>query len=192
MAAKRLIVGISGASGAPLAVELLRQLHQRPEIEVHLIVTKGGEMTLAHETGMTVAELCDLTDVYHDIGSIGANIASGSFRSMGMIIVPCSMKTVAGIACGYSDNLLLRAADVCLKERRKLVLAVRESPLSTLHLRNLYEVSQLGAVVIPPMLTYYNRPQSVEDCTCQAVNRILSQFDLDEDAYQWEGMHVSV
>ncbi len=109
-------------------------------------------------------------------------------RTLGMVVVPCSMKTVAGVVSGYSDNLLLRAADVCLKERRKLVLCARESPLSTVHLRNLYEASKLGAVIAPPMLTYYNSPQSLADCTCHTVNRILSQFDLDEGSYQWEGM----
>jgi 4-hydroxy-3-polyprenylbenzoate decarboxylase len=106
----------------------------------------------------------------------------------GMIIVPCSMKTVAGIASGYSDNLLLRAADVMLKERRKLVLVARESPLSTIHLRNLYELSQMGAIILPPMLTYYDHPQSIEACTAHMADRILSQFGLDERAYEWEGM----
>ena len=137
---------------------------------------------------MTLAELQKLTIVCHDSGSIGASIASGSFKSMGMIVVPCSMKTVAGIVSGYSDNLLLRAADVMIKERRKLVLVAREAPLSTIHLRNLYEASQLGAVILPPMLTYYNGPHSLEDCTRHTVNRILSQFDLDGESYQWEGM----
>lgn len=188
-AAKRLIVGLSGASGAPLAVELLRQLHDRcPEVEPHLIVTRGAELTLRQECGLTVEALKQWASVYHENGEIGASIASGSYRTMGMVVVPCSMKTVAGIVSGYSDNLLLRAADVCLKERRKLVLVARESPLSTLHLRNLYEASQLGAVILPPMLTYYNHPQSVEDCTRHTVNRILSQFELDADSYQWEGM----
>ena len=187
--AKRLIIGMSGASGAPLTVELLRRLRKNhPEVETHLVVTRGGKMTLTQETGMALAELQKLAHVCHDNGSIGASIASGSFKTMGMIVVPCSMKTVAGIVSGYSDNLLLRAADVCLKERRKLVLVARESPLSTVHLRNLYEVSQLGAVILPPMLTYYNAPQSLEDCTRHTVNRILSQFDLDEGSYQWEGM----
>ena len=187
--AERLIIGMSGASGAPLTVELLRQLHKNhPEVETHLIVTRGGKMTLAQETGMTLVDLQALAHVCHDNGSISAAIASGSFKTMGMIVVPCSMKTVAGVVSGYSDNLLLRAADVCLKERRKLVLVARESPLSTVHLRNLYEASQLGAVILPPMLTYYNGPQSLEDCTQHTVNRILSQFDLDEGSYQWEGM----
>ena len=186
---KRLIIGMSGASGAPLTVELLRQLHDRhPEVETHLIVTRGGEMTLAQETDVALAELQALATVCHDNGSIGASIASGSFRTMGMIVIPCSMKTVAGIVSGYSDNLLLRAADVCLKERRKLVLVARESPLSTIHLRNFYEASQLGAVIAPPMLTYYNHPGTVDEMTQHTVRRILSQFGLDEGAYQWEGM----
>ena len=190
---KRLIIGMSGASGAPLTVELLRQLHDRhPEVETHLIVTKGGEMTLFQETGMTLTQLQELASVSHANSNIGAPPASGSFKTMGMIVVPCSMKTVAGIVSGYSDNLLLRAADVMMKERRKLILVSREAPLSTVHLRNLYEASQLGAVILPPMLTYYNHPATVADCTRHTVNRILSQFDLDEDSYQWEGMDETV
>ncbi len=186
---KRLIIGMSGASGAPLTVELLRQLHDRhPEVETHLVVTCGGEMTLAKETDVTLGELKSLVSVYHDNGAIGASIASGSFQTMGMIVVPCSMKTVAGVVSGYSDNLLLRAADVCLKERRKLVLVAREAPLSTVHLRNLYEASRLGAVILPPVPAYYTRPRTMVDCTRHTVNRILSQFDLDGDSYQWEGM----
>jgi polyprenyl P-hydroxybenzoate/phenylacrylic acid decarboxylase-like protein len=191
--AKRLIIGMSGASGAPLTVELLRQLHDHhPEVETHLIVTKGGEMTLSQEMGMTLEDLKKLATVWHSNSNIGAAPASGSFRTMGMIVVPCSMKTVAGIVSGYSDNLLLRAADVVMKERRKLVLVAREAPFSTVHLRNLYEISQLGAVVLPPMLTYYNHPQSLEDCTRHTVNRILSQFELDEGSYQWEGMDENI
>lgn len=187
--AKRLIVGISGASGAPLAVELLRRLHGRcPEVETHLAVTRGAELTLRQECGLTLDELKPWCSVFHENGEIGASIASGSYKTMGMVVVPCSMKTVAGIVSGYSDNLLLRAADVCLKERRRLVLVARESPLSTLHLRNLYEASRLGAVILPPMLGYYDHPQSAADCTRRVVSRILDQFELDEDGYQWEGM----
>lgn len=187
--AERLIVGVSGASGAPLAVELLRQLHDDyPEIETHLMVSRGGALTLRQECGMELDELKALASVFHESDAIGASIASGSFLTMGMVVVPCSMKTVAGIVSGYSDNLLLRAADVCLKERRKLVLAARESPLSTVHLRNLYEASRLGAVIVPPMLTYYNRPRTIEDCTRYTVGRILPQFGLGGNGYQWEGM----
>jgi polyprenyl P-hydroxybenzoate/phenylacrylic acid decarboxylase-like protein len=187
--AKRLVIGMSGASGAPLTVELLRQLRtHHPEVETHLVVTRGGEMTLNHETGMRLEELQKLATVSYPIDAIGAALASGSYPTLGMIVVPCSMKTVAGVVSGYSDNLLLRAADVCLKERRKLVLVAREAPLSTLHLRNLYEASQLGAVILPPVLTYYNHPSSVEDCTCTTVQRILSQFGLDQGSTPWEGM----
>lgn len=185
---QRLIVGVSGASGAPLAVELLRRLQRCPGVETHLVVTRGAELTLQQECGLALAGLQALADVSYDNGSIGAAIASGSCKTMGMVVVPCSMKTVAGIVSGYSDNLLLRAADVCLKERRRLVLVARESPLSTLHLRNLYEASQLGAVILPPVPAYYRRPQTMEDCTRFTVERILAQFDLEDGAYQWEGL----
>lgn len=188
MAERRLIVGMSGASGAPLTVELLRRLREHPEVETHLVVTRGAELTLRQECGMELKDLKTLAGVFHENDAIGASIASGSFPTMGMAVVPCSMKTVAGIVSGYSDNLLLRAADVCLKERRKLVLCARESPLSTVHLRNLYEASRLGAVIVPPMLTYYNHPGTVEEMTRHAVRRILSQFGLDEGGYQWGGM----
>lgn len=144
-------------------------------------------MALEQETDTSPEELRALAAVCHDSSDIGAAPASGSFKTMGMIVVPCSMKTAAGIASGYSDNLLLRAADVTLKERRKLVLAAREAPLSTIHLRNLYEMSKLGAVILPPVLTYYNHPQSVADCTRYTAVRILAQFDLETDGYQWEG-----
>lgn len=186
---KRLVVGVSGASGAPLAIELLRQLKHRPEVESHLILTKGGAMTLHQETGMSTEEFQELADVVHDNANIGAASASGSWKSIGMIVCPCSMKTVAGIVSGYSDNLLLRTADCMLKERRKLVLVARESPLSTLHLENLCKASQYGAVILPPMQTYYNHPASIADMTRHTVNRILSQFDLDEESYEWEGMN---
>ncbi len=186
---RRLIVGMSGASGAPLTVELLRQLHENhPEVETHLIVTRGAELTLAQETDVTPDGLRALAGICHENDAIGASIASGSFKTMGMIVVPCSMKTVAGVVSGYSDNLLLRAADVCLKERRKLVLVAREAPLSTVHLRNLYEASRLGAVILPPVPAYYTRPETMADCSRQTVSRILSQFDLDEGSYHWEGM----
>lgn len=185
---KRLVVGVSGASGAPLAVELLKTLRKQPEIEVHLILTKGAAMTLLQETDDTPEALCALADVVHENANIGAAPASGSWKSLGMIVCPCSMKTVAGIVSGYSDNLLLRAADCMLKERRKLVLVARESPLSTLHLENLSKASRYGAVILPPMQTYYNHPRTVEEMTRHTVQRILSQFDLDEGAYEWEGM----
>lgn len=183
---KRLIVGISGASGAPLAIALLKALKET-DVETHVVVTKGGEMTLRQECGIGLENIP--ADILYANGNIGAAIASGSYRTVGMIVVPCSMKTVAGIHSGYSDNLLLRAADVTLKERRKLVLVARECPLSTIHLRNMYELSQMGAVILPPMLSYYNHPQSVEDATNHIVGKILDQFDMDTSCFRrWEGM----
>ncbi len=186
---ERLIVGVSGATGIPLAEELLRELTGFPEIEVHLIVSRAAQLTMKQEGTMSPEQFLALADVAEDNENLGAGPSSGSFASMGMVIVPCSMKTVAGIASGYSDTLLLRAADVMLKERRKLVLVARESPLSTLHLRNLCEVSRLGAVVLPPMLSYYQHPQTVEDMTKQVVSRILDQWGLETPGLvRWKGM----
>lgn len=185
---KRLLIGMSGASGAPVTVELLRILKKIDGVESHLIVTRGASLTLRQETDLTPEELAGLSDVCYQNEDIGAAPASGSFRFEGMVIVPCSMKTAAGIACGYSDNLLLRAADVTLKERRKMVLVARESPLSSIHLKNLYELSRMGAMIMPPMLTYYRRPASLEECTKYLAERILGQFDFCEDMWEWSGM----
>lgn len=178
----RLVIGMSGASGIPIAIELLRQLKKAP-VETHLVCTRGAELTLRQESRLTLEDLYAMADVVYDNQNIGAAIASGTFRTCGMIVVPCSMKTVAGIVSGYSDNLLLRAADVTLKERRKLVLMAREAPLGTIHLRNLYEISRLGAVVIPPVLSYYNHPQSIEDCTAHIVGKLLDQFELEGEHF---------
>jgi 4-hydroxy-3-polyprenylbenzoate decarboxylase len=185
----KIIIGISGASGAPLAILLLKQLKKIGTVETHLVVTKGGVMTIEEECGCTARDVFALADVVYDNGNIGAAIASGTFKTSAMVVVPCSMKTVAGIVSGYSDNLLLRAADVTLKERRKLILVPRECPFGTIHLRNLYELSQMGAVVIPPMLSYYNHPKSVEDCSKHIVGKIMDQLGLptDPDYYKrWE------
>ena len=185
---RRLVVGISGGSGIPLAVELLRQLRCVEDIETHLVCTRGGEITAAQESEMSLEEICGLADVIHDNKDIGASIASGTFHTEGMVVVPCSMKTVAGICSGYTDNLLLRAADVTLKERRKLVLVARECPLNTIHLRNMYELSQMGVEILPPMLTYYNQPQSLEDCTRHIVGKILDRFGIEgKDFRRWNG-----
>ena len=186
---KRLIIGISGATGIPIAIELLQQFRKIPDMETHLIYTRGAKLTLQTESALTEEELCALADVVYDNENIGAAPASGSWESAGMVVVPCSMKTVAGIHSGYNDNLLLRAADVTLKDRRKLVLVARECPLSTIHLRNMYELSQMGAVILPPMMAYYNQPQSVEDCTGHIVGKILQQFDIAAERFRrWEGM----
>ena len=186
---KRLIIGVSGATGMPLALALLKQLKLQKDLEIHLVYTKGAKLTYEQEMDGDIRQLEELADVVHDNDNIGASIASGSFKTDGMVVVPCSMKTVAGIASGYSDNLLLRAADVILKERRKLVLVTRECPLSTIHLRNMYELSQMGAVILPPMLSYYQKPESIEDCTNHVVGKILDQFGIEpNDFHRWEGL----
>ncbi len=185
---RRIVVGISGGSGIPLAVELLRQLRSIEDVETHLVCTRGGEITVAQESDLSMDEICSLADVVYDNKDIGAHIASGTFKTDGMVVVPCSMKTVAGICSGYTDNLLLRAADVTLKERRKLVLVARECPLNTIHLRNMYELSQMDVEILPPMLTYYNHPKTLEDCTRHIVGKILDRFGIEgEDFRRWNG-----
>lgn len=185
---QRIVVGVSGASGMPLAIEVLRQLRACPEVETHLVLSRAAEITLREESQLTVEQLRQLADVCHDNSDIGAAPASGSFRTAGMVVVPCSMKTVAGIATGYSDSLLLRAADVTLKERRKLVLAVRECPFSTIHLRNMQELSSMGAVILPMVLSFYNHPDSLDDCVRHLAGKILDQFDLEGQGFRrWQG-----
>jgi len=155
----RLIVGVTGASGVEMSYYLLKSLKQIEDIEVHLIITEGAKITWGYETTRAINELTDLADFVHDEKNFAACISSGSFVTDGMIIMPCSMKSLAGIASGYADNLVLRAADVCLKENRRVVLVPREMPLGKVHLRNLSEAADLGCSIIPPMLTFYNGPQ---------------------------------
>lgn len=189
MEKKRIILGVSGASGAPLAERLLRELQGHPEIETHLVVTSGGERTIEEECAVSAEDFKSLADVVYDNRDIGAAIASGSFVSAGMIVLPCSMKTVAGIAHGYSDNLLLRAADVTIKEQRRLVLAAREAPLSKIHLDNLsYLASVPGVFILPPVLSYYHHPRTLEEMEEQLVGRILSMFSVETaDFRRWNG-----
>ena len=181
---KRLVVGISGASGAILGIEVLKLLKDNPEWESHLVISKGGEMTINDETGYTLEEVIALADKAYDIKNIGESIASGTFKAEGMVIVPCSMKTIAGIACGYSDNLLLRAADVTIKEGRKLVLAAREAPLSTIHLRNMLTLAEAGVIIIPPMVTYYSKPLTLEEMNRQIAGRLLDKFGIEISGFK--------
>lgn len=180
---QRLIVGVTGASGAPLALGVLKALKEFP-IQIHLIISPGTKQTFEHELSQPLSALEDLADQVHDARDLAAPPASGSWRNAGMVIVPCSMKTLAGIYAGYGDNLLLRSADVALKERRKLVLVTRETPLSGIHLRNMLELTRLGAVILPPMLSYYNRPNSLEQATAHIVGKILDQFGLSWSGFQ--------
>lgn len=187
---KRLIVGVSGASGAILGIELLNVLKKKLDWETHLVITPGGEMTVAQETKYSLEEVKDLADVVHPITNIGATIASGSFQVQGMVVIPCSMKTVSGIATGYSDNLLLRAADVTIKEQRKLVLVARESPLSQIHLNNMLILAQQGVTIMPPMVTYYNLPSNLDDINRHVVGKVLDKFGIPSESFrqEWEGM----
>ena len=174
----RLIIGISGASGVIYGVRLLQALQPLP-VETHLVMTRTAEVTLAHETKMKVSDVRRLADVAYPIDDLAAAISSGSFQTMGMIVAPCSMRSLGEIAHGISSNLLSRAADVVLKERRRLVLVARETPLHTIHLRNLVTVSELGAIVAPPMPAFYNKPKTLDDVIDHTVGRALDLFGLD-------------
>ena len=185
---KKILVGISGASGAPIAIRLLKRLREMADVETHLIMTKGAELTIAQETDCTVEQVKALADVVYDVSSLGERPASGSFKMDAMIIVPCSMKTAAGIASGYSDNLLLRAADVTLKEARQLVLVARESPLSPVHLRNLHELSSMGVRVVPPMISFYQKYTTIEAWTDNFAERLLEILGLHNTMQSWSGM----
>ncbi|MPW25093.1 UbiX family flavin prenyltransferase [Alkalibaculum sp. M08DMB] len=180
---KRLVIGMSGASGAILGIEILKILKENPEYESHLVITKGAEETILLETEYKIDQVKELADKVYDIKNIGDSIASGTFRADGMIIVPCSMKTLAGIASGYSDNLLLRAADVTLKERRRLVVVARETPLSIIHLKNMISITEAGAIIVPPMMSYYNKPLSLEDVNRHIVGKILDKFEININGF---------
>jgi 4-hydroxy-3-polyprenylbenzoate decarboxylase len=181
---KRLVIGISGASGAALAVDLLLCMREQAEWETHLVVSNSAETTLRLETSEQLSDVMKLSTYCHSIKNIGASIASGTFKTEGMIVVPCSMKTLSGIATGYSDNLLLRAADVTIKERRPLVLVVRESPLSTIHLRNMLTLSEMGAIIMPPMITHYNKPMSMSDLSRHITGKILDKFSIEVSGFR--------
>ena len=188
-APRRIIVGISGASGAVYGVELLRALRGLPQIESHLVVTASGWLTLQHELGLGCADVHALADVAHDIGSVGASIASGSFGAQAMVVAPCSMHTLAAVAHGLADNLLTRAADVMLKERRPLVLLARETPLHLGHLRNMVAATEMGAIVSPPVPAFYKRPRTVEDIVDHSVARALDALGIaNELTTRWPGL----
>ena len=187
---RRLVVGISGASGAIHGVRLLEVLQPVDSIETHLVVSQAGKQTIALETDRSVAEVEGLADVVHRTGDIAAPLSSGSFTTAGMVVVPCSIKTLSGIAHSYADNLLIRAADVTLKDRRPLVLVVRETPLHLGHLRLMTQAAEMGAVIMPPMPAFYHRPESIHDIVDQTVNRILDLLDIEinDDLFtRWRG-----
>jgi flavin prenyltransferase len=186
----RLIVGITGATGAPFGVRLLELLRDLPDVETHLVMSRWARATIELETPYSVREVAKLADVHHGSGDQAASISSGSFRTDGMIIAPCSMKTLAGIRTGYADGLIGRAADVVLKERRKLVLVPRETPLSEIHLENMLALTRMGAMIVPPMPAFYNHPQCVGDIIDHVAMRVLDQFGIEApvDTPRWSGL----
>jgi 4-hydroxy-3-polyprenylbenzoate decarboxylase len=186
---RRIIVGVSGASGSIYAIQTLRALRAIGGIEVHLVLSPHARRTVELETGVTARELEALGDVLHDTANLAASISSGSFKTDGMIVVPCSMRSASAIAYSLNDTLLVRAADVCLKERRTLVLVVRETPLHVNHLRNLVRAAEAGAIVLPPVPGTYARPKTLEDVVNHTVGKVLDQFGIDNDLFQrWSGV----
>lgn len=187
----RLIVGITGATGTIFGVRLLQMLHGSG-IETHLVISKWGARTLVHETDFTVEQVQRMATQSYPVGDQGAAISSGSFLTLGMVVAPCSMGTLAAIANGLADNLIHRSADVILKERRKLVLVARESPLHDIHLENMLKLSRMGVIILPPVPAFYNHPQSLDDMVSHVAMRILDQFDIHLDVMnRWDGTMLS-
>lgn len=188
---KRLVIGISGATGSIYGIRLLEVLKAVPEVETHLVVSAPGKRTLVEETDYSVADVEALADHRYDHRDIGAAIASGSFRTAGMVIAPCSVKTAGAIAACHSDNLMTRAADVTLKEGRPLILLFRETPLHAGHLRCLLTLTEMGAVVLPPMPAFYHRPKGLDDIVNHTVARVLDRLDLPQTLVsEWRGTHA--
>jgi len=188
----RCVVGVSGASGAIYGIRAL-QVMKKCGVETHLILTDAAQETIRLETDFSTGDVQELASEVHQVGDLTSKLASGSFPTDGMLVIPCSMKTLAGVASGYSDNLLLRAADVTIKERRRLVLVVRETPLSLIHLENMIRVARAGAVVLPAMPAFYHRPRTVDELVDQVVGKALDLLGVEHDLTRsWEGPKKTV
>jgi flavin prenyltransferase len=186
---KKIIVGISGASGAVYGIEILKLLRDVEGVETHLIISKAAAMTIAYETGYKVSDVIKLADAHYAVDDIGAALSSGSYKTMGMVIAPCSAKTMAEIASGVTANLMSRAADVVLKEKRRLVLMLRETPLHLGHIKNLEKLCQMGAIISPPVPAFYTKPKSLEEMVRHTVGRVLDLFDIETMGIKrWQGM----
>ncbi|WP_044527833.1 UbiX family flavin prenyltransferase [Herbaspirillum sp. B65] len=186
---QRLIVAITGATGAIYGVRLLEHLRKHGQVQTHLMISEAGVLTLHQELDMRRKDIEALADVVHNVRDVGACIASGSFASTGMVVAPCSMKTLAAVAHGLSDNLITRAADVVLKERRRLVLMVRETPFNLAHLRNMTAVTEMGGVIFPPLPGFYQRPASMEEMVDHTLGRVLDMFGMSlQLTPEWQGM----
>ena len=187
MPSKKIIVGMTGASGSIFGVRLLQALAET-DVETHVIASKWAQRTMEHETSLTAEALKELSSVYYGPGDMGAKVSSGSFVTDGMVIAPCSARSVAAIANGFGEHLIHRAADVILKERRPLVMAVRETPLNDIHLENMLKLSRMGVTILPPVPAFYNHPETLDDMINHIVVRILDQFGIDSDfANRWNG-----
>jgi len=186
---RRIVVALTGATGATYGVQLLKRLHAMPGIESHLIISDAATLTLHQELGLQRRDLEALAHVVHRNRDIGASIASGSYQVDGMVVAPCSMKTLAAVAHGFSDNLVTRAADVILKERRRLVLMVRETPFNLAHLRNMTSVTEMGGIIFPPLPSFYHRPASIADMVEHTVDRVVDLLGIENThAARWGGM----
>ncbi len=187
---KRLIIAMTGATGAIYGVRMLQVLQQQAEWESHLVISSAGLVNLKYELNMSRSELYQLADVTHGIDDIASCIASGSFKTAGIVVAPCSMKTLAAIAQGFGDNLISRSADVALKERRRVVIMPRETPLNLAHIRNMASVTEMGAIVFPPMPAFYNKSDSVAAMVDEGVGRVLDFFDVDVEnlVTEWQGL----
>lgn len=189
----RLIVGMSGASGVIYGIRMLEVLKTVAEVETHLIVSNGAKLNIAIETNWLIKEVEALADVVHNDHNLAASVSSGSFKTDGMIVLPCSMKTLSGIVTSYADTLIVRAADVVLKERRRLVLVPRETPLHTGHCKLLYEAALNGAIIAPPMPAFYNDPETLDDIINHTTGRLMDLFDLNSDfVKRWKGANNTV
>ncbi|MFA5490276.1 MAG: UbiX family flavin prenyltransferase [Candidimonas sp.] len=185
---RRLVIGITGATGALYAVRMLKALQGVPDVETHVVISPSGVLNVKYELDMSRQEVHALADHVHSFRDVGATLASGSFATAGMIIVPCSMRTLAAVAHGFSDNLITRAADVTLKERRRLIMMVRETPLNLAHLRNMTAVTEMGGIIFPPLPAFYLHPRSLDDIIDHTVARVLELVDVHVPGPHWEGM----
>lgn len=185
---RRLVVGVTGATGAVYAQRLLQVLREAGEIETHLVISPPGLLTIKHELGLSRQHFQELADEVHSFRDVGATLASGSFATAGMVIAPCSVRTLAAVAHGLSDNLITRAADVTLKERRRLVLMLRETPFNLAHLRNMTAVTEMGGIIFPPLPAFYLHPQNIQDMVDHTVSRVLDMFDITVPSQRWEGL----
>ncbi|MYZ44150.1 UbiX family flavin prenyltransferase [Schauerella aestuarii] len=184
---RRLVIGITGATGSIYAVRMLQVLRDVPDVETHVIISSSGVLNIKHELDISRHEVQALADHVHSVRDVGATLASGAFATAGMVIVPCSMRTLAAVAIGLSDNLITRAADVTLKERRRLVMLVRETPFNLAHLRNMTAVTEMGGIIFPPLPAFYHRPRTIEEMVDHTVKRVLEMFEIDVPGPTWEG-----